>query len=129
MMTKVSWYLHPFYPILALLIAVAIARAWPNGESATPRWRNVAVIGIVVLACGVAEGRLVWNSVRNRNMRGSVQGLLQGERSALAGRTVFRDKWNHADRFVLVAMVGARMGLARDVEEFLHDGQEGDYLI
>jgi 4-amino-4-deoxy-L-arabinose transferase-like glycosyltransferase len=129
MMTKVSWYLHPFYPVFALLAGVAIARAWPNGESATPRWRKAAVIGVVILACGVAEGRLVWNSVRNRNMRGSVQGLLQAERSALAGRRVFRDKWNHADRFVLVAIVGAEPGVARDISAFLRDSRTGDYLI
>ena len=129
MMTKVSWYLHPFYPIFALIVGIAIARAWPNRESATARWRHVAVIGVVVFASAVAEGRLLWHSLHNRSIRGSVQELLHVERSTLAGRTVFREKWNHADRFVLVAMVGGRTGLAHGVAEFLHESQAGDYLI
>jgi len=129
MMTKASWYLDPFYPIFALMVGVVIARAWPDGESATARWRNAAVIGVIVLACVVAEGRLLWNSVRNRSMRGSVQELLQLERGSVAGHRVFRDKWNHADRFVLVAMAQGTPGLARGVDEFLESSAAGDLLV
>jgi len=91
--------------------------------------RQLAVIGSVVLACGLAEGRLLWHSVRIRGMRGSVQELLQVERSAVAGHTVFRDKWSHADRFVLVAMAQGTAGLASGVDEFLSVSAPDDYFI
>ena len=129
MMTKVSWYLDPFYPVFALIVAAAIARAWPVDGLTAKRWRDLAVIGVVVLACAVAEGRLLWHSVRNRGMRGSAQELLLVERSAVAGRKVFRDKWTHADRFVLVAMAHGTPGLAGGVDEFLNVSAPGDYFM
>ena len=87
------------------------------------------MIAVVVAACGIAEGRLLWHSVRNRGMHGSVQELLLAERPALAGHTVYRDRWTHADRFVLTAMVGGSPALARDAEAFLNVSAPGDYLL
>lgn len=129
MMTKVSWYLNPFYPIFALIAGVAIANAWPADGLRATRWRQRAVIASVLLACGVAESRLLWHSLRNRDMRGSVQELLQVEQPAVAGHTVFRDKWTRADRFVLVAMAGGTAGVAADVDEFLKISAPDDYFV
>ena len=129
MMTKVSWYLDPFYPIFALIVGAAIAHAWPVEGFSAKRWRQLAVIVGVILACGLAEGRLLWHSLRNRGMRGSVQELLQVEQSAVTGHTVFRDKWSYADRFVLVAIAHGTAGLASGVDEFLSVSAPGDYFI
>ena len=112
MMTKVSWYLDPFYPIFALIVGAAIAHVWPVEGFSAKRWRQLAVIGSVILACGLAEGRLLWHSLRNRGMRGSVQELLQVETIGGGGHTVFRDKWSYAIDFVLVAMAQGTPGLA-----------------
>jgi hypothetical protein len=129
MMTKASWYLDPFYPIFAIGVAALIVRVANAGVGAWPRWRAIAMIVVVIGACGVAEGRLLWHSLRNRAMRGSVQELLREESAALDGRTVYRDHWTHADRFVLVAMVHGTPAIASDVHEFLRVGAPGDYLL
>ena len=110
------------------MVALLIVRAWPD-QRAAQRWRGVMMIATLVVACGVAEGRLLWHSLHNRAMRGSVQELLHAERPTLAGKHVFRAQWNHSDRFVLVAMVKGTPAVASDVNEFVRAGTPGDYLL
>jgi 4-amino-4-deoxy-L-arabinose transferase-like glycosyltransferase len=130
MMTKVSWYLDPFYPVFALIVASLIARvSKADDDHSAADWRGVVMIVTVVVASGAAEGRLLWHSVHNRTMRGSAQELLQAERPVLAGQTVYRDRWTHADRFVLVAMVGGHPAVAGGVDAFLGASRSSDYFL
>ena len=129
MQTKASWYLDPLYPVFALLVALLIVRAWTACAADSRMWRRAALVGTVVVACAVAEGRLLWHSLHNRAMHDSVQELLHLERSAVAARAVYRDRWPHPDRFVLIAMAGGEPRLARSVDDFLAASGPADCLI
>jgi 4-amino-4-deoxy-L-arabinose transferase-like glycosyltransferase len=128
MQTKVTWYLDPFYPVFALAIAVILRQALVTGIAAG-RSRSVAAIaGIVVIAAGTAEGRLVYESYRD-DAKHSLQGLLQSERAALAGHTVFRSHWNHAERFVVTRLIGAKIERLHRDESFVDESDPGDFLV
>jgi hypothetical protein len=72
---------------------------------------------------------LLWHSFHNRNLADSVQGLFHRERHFMAGRSVFRDDWNRADRFVVSALIGAQPQIAADLQAFLDASRPGDYLV
>ena len=130
MSTKLAWYLHPFYPVFAIamgaLLAHALARATSAGGA---RWRRIALVSVIGLAVGVAEGRMVWYRHHYRSLDRTLQGLLLQERDAIRGRQVFADRWDRARIFVLEAMVGGRRGLAPDLANFLRDSEPGDYFF
>ena len=128
MSTKLAWYLHPFYPVFAIAVGAILAHAAAAAMgSGAARWRRVALIAVVGLAVGVAEGRMIWYSYTYRNLRRDPQGLLLDERNALRGRQVFGATWDRADIFVAEAVVGARHRLAPDLADFLRDSRPGDY--
>ena len=85
--------------------------------------------GVVILALGVAEGKLLWYSHTRRDLGNTVQGLLLDERQRLAGRRVFKAHWNRADRFVLDHVVGAHASDTNGVEGFVRDGRRGDFVV
>jgi hypothetical protein len=87
------------------------------------------LVAVIVLMCGVAEGKILWYSFNNRSLDGSVQGLLLSESERVRGTRVFRSSWDHADAFVLRGLVGARLGVAVGVEDFLRDGGPDDYFV
>lgn len=107
--TKTSWYLTPFYPVFALAIGAVSARGLsPMPGTRSSARRRTAVVVLLAATAMTAEGRMVWRSFRHRDIRHSVQGVLLAERAGLAGRRVFRERWNHADRFVLEKVVGGK---------------------
>ena len=130
MTTKLAWYLHPFYPAFAIGVGAILAHA--VGAARTPssiRWRRNALAAVIVLAVGVAEGKMIWYSYNHRDLASSAQGLMLAERDTLKGRQVFGARWDRADIFVAEALVGARHRLAPDLADFLRDSQPGDYLL
>lgn len=132
MRTKLAWYLHPFYPVFAIGVAWVLAHARSRAAELARGWRAgraVALGMVLVLALGVAEGKLIWFSYHHRDLRSSSQGLLLAEREGLCGRSVFRNRWNRAEMFVIEAMVGATHRLAPDMADFLRDSRRGDYLM
>lgn len=129
MSTKLAWYLHPFYPVFAIALGALLAHAVAGATAAgAVRWRRVALVGVIGLAVGVAEGRMVWYNQYARSLDGSFQGLLLDERTAIKGRQVFAGRWDRARIFVLEAMVGGRRRLAPDLADFLRDSEPGDYF-
>src|SRR5204863_5012489 len=94
--TKLSWYLNPFYPAFALLVATAFVHGLTNKEAAC-RTRRFVLAMVVILALGVAESRLIWYSVHRRNLAQSTQGFLLEERDNLTGRRVFRTRWDNSE--------------------------------
>jgi 4-amino-4-deoxy-L-arabinose transferase-like glycosyltransferase len=129
MSTKLAWYLHPFYPVFAIAMGALLAHALATATSAGgARWRRIALVGVIGLAVGVAEGRMVWYNHYVRSMHDTLQGLLLEHREAIKGRQVFADRWDRARIFVLEAMVGGRRRLAPDLSNFLRDSEPGDYL-
>ncbi|PYR74036.1 MAG: hypothetical protein DMF87_24010 [Acidobacteria bacterium] len=130
MQTKNSWYLQPFYPAFALGIAWLVDRALTRtAHVLTARGRRIALISVVLLAVGVAEGRLWWYSFHRRDVADSTQGLILAEAHELAGREIFRDRWNYAETFVIRAIAGAEEKTVASFEAFLRDSGPGDYFV
>jgi 4-amino-4-deoxy-L-arabinose transferase-like glycosyltransferase len=130
MTTKLAWYLHPFYPLFAVVVGAVVANA--AAASRMPganRWRRASLVAVVALVAGVAESRLIWYSYNHRDLASSSQGLVLAARDDLKGRQLFRAKWDRADVFVAEAMAGARHRLAPDASDFLRDSQPGDYFL
>ena len=127
MSTKLGWYLNPFYPAFA--IAVGWTLAWGltalAGQASQWRWR--AAVAILALAAVVAEGKLLWYAHDKRSIGGTPQGLILSV-TDMAGARVFRQTWEHSDRFVLEHMRGGRAELGGPAE-FLASAMEGDLLL
>jgi len=130
MQTKLPWYLNPFYPALAVGIACLCTlalRISRTGLRSGPAHRLVAVA--IMLAFGVAEGRLVWNSFARRDLNGSAQGVIKGQAGQLAGRRVYSAEWSRSEQFVAHALAGAEPIYVNDVETFWRESRAGDYLF
>lgn len=128
MRTKVAWYLNPFFPVFALLVAFAVVHALSQGGARLAR-RQKLVAALVLLAFAVAEGKLVFYSYNMRHLRTSAQGLLLDAKAQLEGRRVFRDRWPASGLFVLEHIVKAHPMQAADEQDFLRGGAPGDYMV
>ncbi len=129
MLTKLPWYLNPFYPVFALGIAWIVVRAASQADAVGSRRSRVVLAAAVVLALGVAEGKLIWYSFHHRDLRQSVQGMLLAEGPAIRGHRVYRSHWDRAEMFVIRSVIGAERGLAAGLDDFLSQSRPGDYLV
>jgi 4-amino-4-deoxy-L-arabinose transferase-like glycosyltransferase len=129
MRTKLPWYLNAFYPAFALGMGWIIARGLARAATDGRRRARILLVGLVVLAAAVAEGKLIWYSYHHRDLRQSAQGLLLDEGDAVAGRRVFRNRWDRAEIFVIRHVLKAERALASDVDDFLSQSQPGDYFL
>jgi len=128
METKITWYLDPFYPVFAIAVAVLFRHALALARVTPRRTRIAALASVVVLAGAVAEAKLIYQTYR-RDADHSLQGFLQSERAALAGHTVFRSHWNHAERFVVTRLIGAQLERLHRDEFFVDESDPGDFLV
>jgi 4-amino-4-deoxy-L-arabinose transferase-like glycosyltransferase len=101
MATKVPWYLNLFYPVFAIGVAMVISMAIERFGSTGRGLERVAVASMVLLAFGLAEGKLVWYSYRQRDVANSIQGVFLAPNASFAGRSVVSATWDPADYFVL----------------------------
>jgi len=124
--TKLGWYLNSFYPLFALGVAWVLVEAW-QATVALPR-RTMLVAASVVVALGVAEGKLLWHSYRLLDLNRSAQSLFLAHGPEIASRYVYAQQWPHADRFV-VRTVGGRCLTAPGVEEFLEHSRADDLWL
>ena len=129
MRTKLPWYLNPFYPVFALGIAWILVRGLSRDWHGPSRRRQMLLGLVIVMALGVAEGKLLWYPSHHRNVNDSTQGLLLQERERLRNHRVFQAHWERAEIFVASAVVGAERGSAARVETFWHESQPGDCLL
>ena len=129
MRTKVPWYLNPFYPVFALGIAWILTRALSQDWDGSSGRRHAVLGMVIVMALGVAEGRLVWYPSHYRNVNDSAQGLLLQEKERLQNHRVFQSNWDRAEIFVASGVVTAERGLADRVETFWRESRPGDCLI
>jgi 4-amino-4-deoxy-L-arabinose transferase-like glycosyltransferase len=128
MQTKLAWYLTPFFPAFALLVALTFTHGfglWGDGLGSR-RW---IVAGLVMLAFTVAETKLIWYSYNMRGLQLSAQGLMLEERKRLKGRRVYRERWPGAGRFVLEHVVGGEPRQVDDELDFVKKGQPGDFIL
>jgi hypothetical protein len=126
MRTKLPWYLNTFYPVFAVLVAVIVTRPLALLGSADRRRWSFAVLLLIVF--GVAEGKLIWYSYRNRDLHHSEQALLLQERERLRGRRVYDEIGTRATHFVAAGIVGAEP-ITADRLEFLTQSSPGDFML
>jgi 4-amino-4-deoxy-L-arabinose transferase-like glycosyltransferase len=130
MQTKVAWYLNPFFPLFAVIVARIVVRGLAAGEVHALAARRRALVAGLVLVAAVAEGKLLYYSYARRDLRNTVQGMLLAERQQIAGHQVFKDSWwNRADRFVLEHIVGGEPREAEDNQRFKGQARRGDFFI
>jgi 4-amino-4-deoxy-L-arabinose transferase-like glycosyltransferase len=129
MRTKLPWYLNPFYPAFALGVGWLVVHGLSVDWRGRLRRRGAVLAGVVVVAFGVAEGKLLWYSYQHRDVGNSPQALLLGERQRLKDRRVFFDEFVRADIFVAGAIVGAKQPSAVSLETFWSESRPGDCLV
>ncbi len=125
MQTKTTWYASPLLPLLAIVVGAVVVHAVRN----TTGMRRAIVIGIVLIAAGVAESRLIWHSFNRRDLARSEQGLLLAHKQELAGHMIYRGAWTRSDNFVAEHLIGVRHALAPDLAHFLQDSAPGDFFV
>ena len=106
MATKLAWYLNPFYPVFAVGVTLVLTRAFDAFASDTQRRERRLITSMVVLAFVVAEGKLIWYSIHQRDLSGSVQAFFIESPEMVSGRKVLADTWDPADQFVLEHIAG-----------------------
>jgi len=129
MQTKLPWYLNEFYPVFAVGIACSLIHGIRCTEEMSGIVRRVAFVSVMLLAVGVAEGKLLWYSFNVRGLEASAQGLLMEERAQLAGHRLFGLQWNRAEIFISDAVVRAERQNTADVRDFVERSSPGDYLL
>ena len=127
MRTKLPWYLNTFYPAFAIGVAWLVVHALPGAGSTAP-WRRRALAGAFLVAFAVAESKLVWYSFVYRDLALSDQSLVLAEMEQLAGHRLYREHTDRAGTFV-TGLAHAESRYVPDSQTFLHDSEQGDYLI
>jgi 4-amino-4-deoxy-L-arabinose transferase-like glycosyltransferase len=128
MRTKLPWYLNPFYPAFALAVGWILVRGLSEASTG-PGWRRSIMFIVVVLAVGIAEGKLLWYPSHFRDVNASAQGLLLQEKERLRNHRVFQARWDRAEIFVANAVVGAESESGARVETFRRNSGPGDCLL
>jgi 4-amino-4-deoxy-L-arabinose transferase-like glycosyltransferase len=129
MATKVPWYLNTFYPLFAVAVAALVVYAF---DQITKMPGVTARLGIltaaVLLGFAIAEAKLWAYSFGYRDLSHSAQGLLLAEADRLAGRRVYRDRFDRSATFV-AGIVGAELRPVSSYSEFLRVSRRGDFLL
>lgn len=125
--TKLAWYLNPFFPLFALAVGAAVWHTWSTllTQGQTARARGFAAL--VVLAVGVAEGKLAWQSYRQLDLNRSAQGLLLERFGELHGQRVFAVRCPYPEAFLASAADATCMQAAWD--EFAVQATRGDLWL
>ena len=129
MRTKLPWYLNPFYPVFALGIAWLLVNGLSIDWSGALRRRGTILAAVIVLAFGVAEGKLIFYSYAYRDLGDSAQGLMLRERQRLKHTRVFFDQFDRADIFVAGGVVGADRPPAIPLDPFQRQSRPGDRIV
>ena len=92
--------------------------------------------GAFVIALVVAESKIVWYSFVYRDLALTDQSLVLAEMEQLAGHRLYREHTDRARAEQVQAQIRvgkqsahAESRYARDSQTFLHDSEQGDYLI
>ncbi len=123
--TKLAWYINPVYPLMAVAIAAAVAHGWTTCQTRGQAARARALTVLVVVALGVAEGKLAWQSYRQLDLGRSAQGLLVENAERLRGARVFSRRCPRPEAF-LARAVGSECLAVANTDVFLEEGRVGD---
>jgi 4-amino-4-deoxy-L-arabinose transferase-like glycosyltransferase len=128
MATKLPWYLNPFYPAFAVGVALVIVSAITAFSRPAQRRERIGIMVMVLVAFGVAEGKLAWYSYSQRDLSTSVQGVFLESEEAIEGRRVMRESWDPADQFVLEHVAGG-IAVTGNPEQIARGANPDDLLI
>jgi 4-amino-4-deoxy-L-arabinose transferase-like glycosyltransferase len=108
MATKVAWYLNPFYPLFAIVVAAIVATGLDAFQHPGQRRERIVIATMVLVAFAVAESKLVWYSYKQRDLSNSMQGFFLASPELVEGRRVLLEQWDPADHFVLAQIARGR---------------------
>jgi 4-amino-4-deoxy-L-arabinose transferase-like glycosyltransferase len=128
MATKLAWYLDPFYPVFAIGVTLVIVTALNAVSLTTQRRERLLVASMVALGFSVAEGKLVWYSIHQRDLSRSVQRLFIESGELVEGRRVLTERWDPADQFVLEHIAGG-IPITGDPQQIASSAKQHDLLI
>jgi 4-amino-4-deoxy-L-arabinose transferase-like glycosyltransferase len=128
MATKVAWYLNPFYPLFAIVVAAIVATGLSAFSEPGHRREQIVIVTMVLLAFAVAESKLAWYSFKQRDLDGSMQGFFLKSREMVEGRRVLLEQWDPADHFVLAHIAHGRP-VTGNPQEVAAGADEHDLLI
>lgn len=126
--TRLAWYLVPFYPGAAVLTALAVQETWRHMREHGCPGRANALCALVVLAAGVAEGRMIHRSFARVDLGRSAQGLLITFGDAVRGGRVFATSCPSPETF-LIAAAGGTCVVVPDADEARRQARPGDLWI
>jgi hypothetical protein len=130
MQTKLPWYLNTFYPVFAVGVGLSLARGCRVAASRPrPLPRVLVFVAGLMLTLGVAESRLIWYSLHNRDLSLSRQSLVLADRNQLRGHRLYLQPFSPAGHFVAEAVVGAAPWSGGDYSSFLRESHAGDYIL
>ena len=92
MATKLPWYLNSFYPLFAIVVAAIVAAGFDAFPLPSHRRERIVIAAMVLLAFGVAEGKLAWYSYQQRDLKDSMQGFFLDSQEMLEGRRVLLEE-------------------------------------
>lgn len=127
MATRLPWYLNPFYPLFAIAVGAIVAAAFEAFAQPGHRRERVVIATMVLLAFGVAEGKLLWYSYK-RDLDGSMQAFFLESREMVEGRRVLLEEWDPADHFVLTHIAHGTP-VTGNPEQLAPGANEHDLLI
>lgn len=123
--TKLAWYLNPFYPGLAVIVALAVDHTW---QAAPPRgWRRV-VLAVTIATCVIAVETRMWLRSTRLDVDRSAQGLLLAQADVIRGHRVFARTCPRPEWF-LAAAAGSRCLVAPDLDAFERRAASGDFWL
>jgi 4-amino-4-deoxy-L-arabinose transferase-like glycosyltransferase len=128
MATKVAWYLNPFYPLFAIVVAGIVATGLDAFSQPGQRRERIVIATMVLLAFGVAESKLAWYSFKQRDLDGSMQGFFLESPGRVEGRRVLLEQWDPADHFVLTHIAHG-LPVTGNPQQLASDADEHDLLI
>ena len=126
--TKTAWYLNGFYPLFAILVALAVSSALDRLASGGQGHRRTAFVLLIALAAVVAESKLAWRSFRQLDLSRSPQELLLRQDDAIAGAAVFAAGCPMPEAF-LARRAGASCVEAATTEAALAQARHGDVWL
>lgn len=126
--TKLAWYLTPFYPGAAVVTALAVHDGWRQMRDERQHRRAAAFAALVVLAVGVAEGRMIYRSVARIDLHRSPQGLLLAFGDAVRGARVFAAGCPSPEAFLIDAAGGTCVAVA-NVDDAGLQARPGDLWV
>ena len=126
--TKTQWYLNSFYPLFAVLVAVAVSHALDVLREAGRMVAARVLVVLVVAGLVIAEAKLAYRSFTQLDLGRSPQQLLLRQAPRLAGRRVLAETCPFPEDF-LARVAGATCVPMGHADAAAAAVAPGDYVL